>query len=442
MTGQRPPIGTERFYNQSLPLTESGSNIKRQLFREDGVLDSKRQQTTDSRDVDSAVQASGASSSADNVKAHTGQESATTTTLKAAVLANRAPEAAVSPRALCLRADGSFWRAGSAEPCPLLGAVISGRYELEKFISAGSFGMGFKAIDRNNNDRHVFVKMGRPELAATRSEEVVRNEFAVVRALSSSSEIDRSNLVRIIAVTAPTRPAVVALADRTEFTHMIVMELATMDLYWALCKSRRFTSMGESLARFFARQLVSAVKSLHSCGLYHLDIKLENILIVNEDCQYKLKLADFGGAECAEASSSVMPLPPTRNCYDPPEMHSANMETRVKFDAAKVDVWQCATVVLHMLSADVNKKWRNLPQYGLTPLGSFSPFQSWTTRMARKGAALQLSDEVVSLLDHMLALRPHCRAPIDFVEKHPWFHTSDLTPNEIASQMEGRGQPP
>ena len=48
----------------------------------------------------------------------------------------------------------------------------------------------------------------------------------------------------------------------------------------------------EQLARYYFRQLLSALHYLHNtCGVCHRDIKLENILM---DSNYNIKLNDFG----------------------------------------------------------------------------------------------------------------------------------------------------
>lgn len=52
-------------------------------------------------------------------------------------------------------------------------------------------------------------------------------------------------------------------------------------------------SLREDIAKFYLRQLWSAVAACHSAGVAHRDIKLENILI---DENWNLRLADFGFA--------------------------------------------------------------------------------------------------------------------------------------------------
>ena len=49
--------------------------------------------------------------------------------------------------------------------------------------------------------------------------------------------------------------------------------------------------ISESVTRFYAKQLLSALSHMHSRGVCHLDLKPANILI---DWSFGLKVADFG----------------------------------------------------------------------------------------------------------------------------------------------------
>ena len=160
----------------------------------------------------------------------------------------------------------------------------------------------------------------------------------------------------MLGVSATGAPAAVVLRDCTRpptHAHIVVTELATMDLYWALSFQNRCTSFSESLARFFFRQLLCAIEFLHSCGLYHLDIKVENILIFNCDGQFSLRLTDFGRMV---RTGSAVPVVRCKEDYEPPERCHATSASVL--DGEKVDIWQTAVVLLYMLAASEHKIWR------------------------------------------------------------------------------------
>jgi 5'-AMP-activated protein kinase, catalytic alpha subunit len=50
-------------------------------------------------------------------------------------------------------------------------------------------------------------------------------------------------------------------------------------------------ALPEKMARMYFRQLIAGIEYMHSKGVYHRDLKFENILL-NE--ALKLKIADFG----------------------------------------------------------------------------------------------------------------------------------------------------
>jgi serine/threonine protein kinase len=97
--------------------------------------------------------------------------------------------------------------------------------------------------------------------------------------------------------------------------------------------------------KYFA-QLISAIDHMHSRGVAHRDIKLENILI--DDSTDSVKLIDFGFSTTQLMS----------NCksgtvdYLAPEVFTAARDGN-EFDALKVDMWACGVVLYAMLTAQL-----------------------------------------------------------------------------------------
>ncbi len=101
--------------------------------------------------------------------------------------------------------------------------------------------------------------------------------------------------------------------------------------------------LAEDNARVLIRQLVSAVAHMHSRGICHRDIKLQNILLENmDDTHAQLKLIDFG---FAARFLGVTPL--KTRCGTPyataPEVYREEYDERC-------DVWSVGVVTYVLLS--------------------------------------------------------------------------------------------
>ena len=70
------------------------------------------------------------------------------------------------------------------------------------------------------------------------------------------------------------------------------MEFVQGGVFFDLVQS--MGAMGEDAGRFFLHQMLDAVDHIHTGGVAHRDLKLENILV---DDNLNLKIADFGFAK-------------------------------------------------------------------------------------------------------------------------------------------------
>ena len=83
-----------------------------------------------------------------------------------------------------------------------------------------------------------------------------------------------------------------------------------------------------SVGRHVSKQLVEAVAFLHSKGVAHRDIKVDNIIIMGDS---DIKLVDFGA--CTKENSGICPPEISDGCRDP----------------FKIDVWYIGLVISEML---------------------------------------------------------------------------------------------
>jgi len=80
-----------------------------------------------------------------------------------------------------------------------------------------------------------------------------------------------------------------------------VLEYAPCGELFALINSRN--GLSEEVARTYFQMLIDAVGHMHSRGIYHLDIKPQNILL---DGSLQIKLGDFGFSTQSSTSSTLL----------------------------------------------------------------------------------------------------------------------------------------
>ncbi|KAK4057116.1 serine/threonine-protein kinase gin4 [Microbotryomycetes sp. JL221] len=124
------------------------------------------------------------------------------------------------------------------------------------------------------------------------------------------------------------------------------------ELYHYLCENDLKDSQ---VSRWFA-QLIQAVSYLHSCCVYHRDIKLENIFLY-EDAhgQLCIKLGDLGMATF-QGDHKLSQTSCGSPHYAAPEVIKG-----LAYDAALSDVWSCGVVLFALASYSLPFDDDNLP---------------------------------------------------------------------------------
>lgn len=150
------------------------------------------------------------------------------------------------------------------------------------------------------------------------------------RELKLMKDVDHANIVRLFSV-----------YDTP--SHMyFVMELCLGGHLGNLLSRQPNKCVDEEWAKRLCRQLLSAVAHIHSRGIAHRDIKLQNILIDSTIDKYaQLKLIDFG-----YGSRFLGALPMKTKCGTP--YTTAPEVIRECYDQ-RCDVWSCGVVLYIML---------------------------------------------------------------------------------------------
>ena len=115
----------------------------------------------------------------------------------------------------------------------------------------------------------------------------------------------------------------------------LVLELCDGDLFDYL--DERHFSLEEEEQVDILKQITSGVNYLHSIGICHRDLKLENIMISMRDGQPVLKIADFGMSALLEVGQKMKGVAGTI-AYCAPEIFSHKEYT------SEVDVWSLGVI--------------------------------------------------------------------------------------------------
>ncbi|KAK1395342.1 Protein kinase domain-containing protein [Heracleum sosnowskyi] len=226
---------------------------------------------------------------------------------------------------------------------------------------------------------------------------------SVDKRLLSDDSIDRQclyNEAKIMQVLAP-NPNVIQVYDVYEDENWLhlVMELCNSPDLYCRVSERVFD---ESEARSVMVPLMEAIAHCHRLGVVHRDLKPDNVLF---DEWNRLKLADFGSAECVrenELLSGVVGTP----YYVAPEVLSGRNYNE------KVDVWSAGVILYVMLTGVA-------PFYGNSATEIFDAVLRANLRFPARYFH-SVSPAVKDLLRRMLCKDASRRFSAEQVLGHPW----------------------
>ncbi|CAG8574545.1 9078_t:CDS:2 [Paraglomus occultum] len=167
---------------------------------------------------------------------------------------------------------------------------------------------------------------------------------------------------------------------------------------WAAADIARSTGkqgLTESEARKIMRQLLSACNHLEKHGMYHSDLKLDNVVI---DSNSNVKLIDFGLAVEEERGLG------RNGSIFPPEMY----DHRMPYELSTAQIWVLGAIFYQLFEATNPFHEERIKSKALGPV-MFSRYN-------------RPSNECVQLMDWMLKVEPdHRPQTVNRVIRHGWF---------------------
>lgn len=271
--------------------------------------------------------------------------------------------------------------------------VRFGNYILGSTLGEGEFGkvkLGWRKDGKLPNQ--VAIKLIKRDAILKDSE----LEIKIHREINSLKLLNHPNIVNLVEVMKSGKYI------------GIVLEYASGGELFDYILTHKY--LKENLAKKFFAQLVSGVDYMHSKGLIHRDLKLENLLL---DKNKNIIILDFGFVNSYNLNNNkdLMKTSCGSPCYAAPEL----VLMQLPYEGKKVDVWSLGIILYAMLSgylpfdddpnnedgADIIKLYHYICKTPLT-------FPEYVSPLAR------------DLLRKIIVPDPKKRININDIRNHPW----------------------
>lgn len=234
----------------------------------------------------------------------------------------------------------------------MIGKVLGNRYEILEKIGAGGMGDVYKAHDRKL-DRIVAVK-------------ILKAEYT-----------DDSNFIRkfkreSLAAASISHPNIVSIYDvgseeiESQKVHYIVMEFIDGKTLKEIINEEG--RLNEKRALNYTVQVAEALKTAHSKGIVHRDIKTQNIMVTKDD---RVKVTDFGIARVADNSTvtATNAIMGSVHYFSPEQARGAKVDNRS-------DIYSLGIVLYEMLTGKLPFDAENPVSVALMQVQSDMPLPS------------------------------------------------------------------
>ena len=276
-------------------------------------------------------------------------------------------------------------------------------YTLARFLGKGTFGEVYLTKKKYSNNVYATKRMDKQMVDDPRYTKYFNNEIKILK------QLFHENIIRIEDLKV------------TKNHYYIIMEYCNggslkqcLDRY----KEIYHHAFTEEIVQYIMRQVMSAVKYMHSQRIIHRDLKLDNILVhflnINDYnsvnlMKAKIKIIDFGFASSKEDSDMFTTAIGSPLNMDPlilKKFNAGRAQTNdLKYDE-KADIWSIGALCYQML-------------IGNSPFDAYN-MQELVEKIEEGTYKVptNLSKEVVSFLNGMLQYDPNKRLSAENLSNH------------------------
>lgn len=293
----------------------------------------------------------------------------------------------------------TFNMEGQLKHCKL---VMNGKYGLGRVLGQGTFARVYYARNVHTGKSVAMKVITKEKVVKAKMMDQMKREIIVMKRLK------HPNIVELYEVMA------------TKSKIFLAMEFVRGgELHGKVYKEGK---LDENVGRVYFQQLISAVDYCHSRGVFHRDLKLENLLL---DQEGNLKVTDFGLSALKEGGAGGGDEVMLRTCCGTPHYVAPEVVNKKGqgYDGAKADVWSCGVILYVLLAGYLPFHEENVIQlYKKVNNGDFT-CPSW------------FSPEACGLIARMLDPNPESRITLPEIMASEWFN-SNLNTNNSSNEDE------
>ena len=297
-------------------------------------------------------------------------------------------------------------------------------YTLLKCIGKGAFGEVYLTSKKGSNKLFATKKVPKQKVEAPQIKKYFINEISILKTIL------HKNIVKLEAI------------RQTVHNYYIITEFYNGGgLHDCLKRYRMINgrAFSEEIVQYLIKQIVDALKYLHSRKIIHRDLKLENLLINFESDDDKnnlnmlkaeVKIIDFGFATYLDGSGlrySILGSPINMDPILLNKLVHQNLSYLIGYDE-KADIWSLGTVCYELLVGEMPFKALNMIEL---------------TRKVEIGIyhiPTNLSKETISFLNSMLQYNSKYRLSSEELSKHEFLtkNVSEFTKLDLSKVPNNR----
>ena len=293
--------------------------------------------------------------------------------------------------------------------------IIDNRYSIIKKIDSGGYGIVYMVTDNQENGQKYAAKIYKFLKGVEREIEI----FNILKKLHNPFLI---NLIR------EGKGTIIHNESVYENKKYLILELAPRyNLFQYIDSTGEFK---EIHCKIISKKILEAINAMHKNGVYHLDIKLENILL---DEKFEPKITDFGLSKKKEETTDgfLEGRMGTKN-YMPPQMFIGNK----KFNPIKADIFSLGVTIFTLSAGKCGFGMAKSSDYFYQHIAKNTPDSIKYYWKEVKNNKVTISKLLKKLYIRMVAFDENERPSIDDILKDEWFKEIDELSKEERDKLE------